>query len=278
MTDQHLSRGRIRIRRHSLFVRATHAATAACVLILMASGLQILNAHPAFYIGEASRFDRPVLAAESVPGRDGSPRSRLVVGGAAIDASGVLGATPSADGRLAAGAVPSVLTLPGTPDLGAGRRWHFFFAWSLILIGALALSVSAASGRLRRDLLPGRRHLIALRRDVVDHIKLAFPKGEAARSYGPLQRLTYALVLFLLLPLMVLTGFAMSPMIDARVPFLTALFGGRQTARLLHFAGFSALAGFLAIHLAMIAAAGPFNLLRSMITGGYVIRSEGSKS
>jgi len=74
--------------------------------------------------------------------------------------------------------------------------------------------------------------------------------------------------------LMVLTGLAMSPAMDAAWPWLLVLFDGRQSARSLHFLGAGALAAFIVVHLVMVVLAGPINELRSMITGWYRLPPE----
>ncbi|WP_376767676.1 cytochrome b/b6 domain-containing protein [Mesorhizobium zhangyense] len=102
--------------------------------------------------------------------------------------------------------------------------------------------------------------------DIADHAKLKF---HHSRNYNTLQKLAYGGVLFVLLPLMILTGLAMSPSMNAAVPFLADLFGGRQTARTIHFTIMLLLVAFFIIHMLMILAAGPLNELRSMITGWY---------
>jgi thiosulfate reductase cytochrome b subunit len=123
-----------------------------------------------------------------------------------------------------------------------------------------------ASGHLKRDILPRRADLAALGADMADHLRLRFHRG---RSYGPLQKLSYALVLLALFPLMILTGLAMSPGMNAAVPFLADMFGGRQTARTLHFLGMALILLFFIVHIVMVALAGPFNEMRSMVTGWY---------
>ena len=128
------------------------------------------------------------------------------------------------------------------------------------------LAASLANGHLRRDLLPGLADLKRLPSDVWAHARLRFHHG---RTYNTLQKLSYAGVLLVLLPLMVLTGLAMSPGMNAALPWLPELLGGRQTARTIHFAAMVALVLFFAVHMLMILAAGPLNELRSIVTGWY---------
>jgi thiosulfate reductase cytochrome b subunit len=119
---------------------------------------------------------------------------------------------------------------------------------------------------MRRDLAPGIADIGRLPRDVVDHLRLRF---HHTRGYNTLQKLAYAGVLFVLFPVMIATGLAMSPSMNAAVPFLADVLGGRQTARTIHFAAMLLLVGFFVIHILMILAAGPINELRSIVTGWY---------
>jgi thiosulfate reductase cytochrome b subunit len=102
--------------------------------------------------------------------------------------------------------------------------------------------------------------------DIASHARLRF---HHAREYNTLQKFAYGGVLFILLPLMILTGLAMSPTMNAAIPFLADALGGRQTARTIHFAAMLLLVGFFIIHMLMILAAGPINELRSIVTGWY---------
>jgi len=241
ITHRTLPGDRLAIYRHPLVVRLTHWTNALCLLVLVTSGLQILNAHPALYWGESSTFAQPWLA---------------------------FGGRP----------FPRWLTLPPWQDLASGRRWHFFFAWVFVLNGLLYLMYAMASGRVRQLLLPTGTQLAHIGGSIIDHLRLRFPSAELARGYNVLQQLSYLTVLFVLLPLMFLTGLTMSPGMDARLHFLTPLFGGRQSARTLHFLTAALLALFFVIHIAAVLAAGPLREVRSMLTGWLVVKAprEGS--
>jgi thiosulfate reductase cytochrome b subunit len=259
--DRPLKGGRLLIYRHPVLVRLTHWVNVASMVVLLLSGLQILCAHPAFYWGETARFARPFAAITT----------RLTDAG---ETTGVLGVSKGADGSMAERAFPRWLTLPADLDLGAGRRWHFFFAWLFALNGALYLAQGLVSRRLPGEMIPTREQLAHTGRAVLDHLRLRFPRGEAARRYNVLQKLAYAPVVFGLLPLMIVTGLSMSPAIDARLHFLTILLGGRQSARTLHFLSASLLALFVLVHVLMVVAAGPINELRSMVTGWFAIKPD----
>jgi thiosulfate reductase cytochrome b subunit len=236
--DRIYADGRVSSYRHPRLVRVTHWVNVLCMAALLMSGLQILDAHPALYWGETSTFDHPFLSFGS-------------------------GDQP---------AFPGWITLPGWQDLAAGRQWHFFFAWLFVLNGITYLVAALVGGRVRRVLWPDREQLHSIGRTLIDHLRLRFPHGPEARRYNVLQQLSYLVVLFAMLPLMLLTGLTMSPGMDARLHFLTLMFGGRQSARTVHFLTASALMLFVFIHLAAVVAAGPVNELRSMITGWFVIK------
>ena len=198
------------------------------------------------------------------------------IGPTKFDTTGYLGAVPAADGDLAERAFPGWATLPGWRSLALGRRWHFFFAWLFVANLLIYFVVGLVSGHLRRDLLPTRRQLRprALLSDIADHLRLKFPEGEAARHYNPLQKLAYVGVIGVLLPTMILTELTMSPGMDAILPWLVDLFGGRQSARTLHFIAASLILLFIFVHLVMVVLAGPINEVRSMITGKLAISRE----
>ncbi|MGO4572300.1 cytochrome b/b6 domain-containing protein [Microvirga sp. 2TAF3] len=259
------------IRRHSFAIRITHWINVLCLLILLMSGLQIFNAHPALYWGQASVFDDPVLALMA-----DDRGERGLVGITRIfdrnfDTTGILGASVGADGIMDERGFPSWITLPSYQDLATGRRWHFFFAWLLVVNGLVYLLYTLSSGHARRDLLPNRSQLRHIGQSIWDHMRLRFPTGEEARHYNVLQKIAYLTVVFVLIPLMVLTGLTMSPGVDAAVPQLVTIFGGRQSARTIHFIVASSLVLFVFVHVLMVVLSGPWNNLRSMITGTYVL-------
>ena len=270
---------KILIHRHSLAVRLTHWVNVLCLTFLLLSGLQIFMAHPALYWGQYGANNDPSVLSIGA-GQDGDGmRGVTRVGGLAFTTTGVLGVS-NVDGVQRARTFPDWLTLPSYRDLATGRRWHFFFAWLLVINGLVYLLYGLFAGHFRRDLLPEGRELKPshLGHEIADHARLRFPKGEAARRYNSLQKLAYLGVIFVLLPLMVATGLTMSPGMDAALPWLVDLFGGRQSARTLHFVAASLLVAFVIVHLAMVVLSGPFNNLRSMITGRYAITPEDQRS
>ncbi len=153
-----------------------------------------------------------------------------------------------------------------------GRRWHFFFAWLLVINGLIYVA-NLLIGRHLSDLVPSRADLKAIPRAILDHARLRFPKGDEALRYNVLQKLAY-LGVVVAFPVLVLAGLTMSPAMDAAFPWLVPLFHGRQSARTIHFVLAAALVAFVAVHLLMVLLSGVFNNLRSMITGRYRIPEE----
>lgn len=261
---------RIVTERHRLGVRLGHWVNVVALFALLFSGLQIFNAHPALYWGPRSDFERPVLAMAAEDAGGGRLRGTTTLAGRRFDTTGVLGLSVERGEAVERG-FPAWATLPSYRDLATGRRWHFFFAWLFAVNGAVYLAAAVLGGHLRRDLAPTRRDLRHIGADVWDHLRLRFPKGWAAARYNVLQKLAYLGVILVLGPTMLLTGMTMSPGLDAAMPWLLDLFGGRQSARTLHFAAASLIVLFIAVHLVMVLLSGPINQLRGMITGRYVV-------
>jgi len=264
------------IYRHSSAVRLTHWVNALVLLVLLMSGLQIFNAHPALYLGAKSDFDSPVLAMRPMQQGDKVYGVTTVLG-LDFDTTGVLGLAGDAGSGYDVRGFPWWATLPGQRNLAIGRRWHFFFAWLFLLNGLAYLLWSLGSGHFRRDLAPSGKELKHIGASISEHARLKFPKGEEAKSYNVLQKLAYLSVALILLPLMLLTGLAMSPGMDAAFPVLLDMFGGRQSARTIHFISASFIVIFVVVHLVMVLISGVWNNLRSMITGRYVIEPAGER-
>jgi thiosulfate reductase cytochrome b subunit len=254
------------VRRQALGTRITHWLWAVSLFFLLLTGLQIFNAYPVLNIGTESGFDYDNAILEIGARRtEEGLRGVTRIGGWEIDTTGVLGVQGDA-----VQAFPAALTIPSNRSLATGRVIHFFFAWVLVATLAVWLVASALNGHLRQ-LWPTLADLRALPRDIADHARLRFHHG---RGYGPLQKLAYAGVLFVAFPLIILTGLSMSPGVNAVAPWLLDLFGGRQTARTIHFLTMLAFVAFFAVHMAMILLAGPLNEMRSILTGWYRIDSE----
>src|SRR4051812_19594973 len=237
-------RGGDLVYRHRASTRIWHWLNALTVFVMLMSGMMIFNAHPRLYWGEYGA---------------NPDRAWLVI-----------------HGTRAAPAFPGWATIPASYDLAGARSWHFLFAWLLVVPGLLYWLWSFLNRHIQRDLAPRREELSPRHvwRDIRNHARLRFPTGAAAQNYNILQKASYLGVLFFLLPLIVLTGLTMSPGMDAAWPWLLDLFGGRQSARSLHFIAAALIAAFILVHLAMVLLAGPVNEIRSMITGRYRLPKE----
>lgn len=229
--------------RHRLPTRIWHWLNALTVFIMLMSGLMIFNAHPRLYWGQyGANFDYPWLK---------------------------FGPRP----------FPGWATIPSTYNLAAARRWHLGFAWVLAIGLVLFLLVSLWNRHVQRDLAPAPDELRPSHvwHDVKQHARLRFPAGEAALKYNILQKISYVAVIFLFLPLIILTGLTMSPTMDASWPWLLDLFGGRQSARSIHFIVAALILGFILVHLTMVLLAGPLNEIWSMISGRFRVPPERSE-
>ena len=264
--------GREVIYRHTFLVRLTHWVNALTIFIMIGSGLNIFNAHPNLYWGMfGSELDHPFLTIHSIMTSSGM-RGETVLGPFHFDTTGILGwSKVGSDWTIRAW--PSWITVPSFQDLADARHWHFLFAWVLVLKGLIYLAWSLGIRHLQRDLWPTVGDLKSVPRSIIDHIRLRHPTGEAAKRYNVLQRFAY-LGLIALVAGMALTGLTMSPGFDAIAPWLVDLFGGRQTARSLHFIFASLITAFIMVHLIEVVLAGPINEIRSMITGRYTVPQE----
>lgn len=261
--------------RHALPVRVMHWINVVALTILLMSGLQIFNAHPALYWGKSSYTGRPpVLEMTASEAAGGKLIGVTRVGGHAFDTTGFLGASRDRQGEWSARGFPWWITIPDNRWLSMARTWHFFFAWVLVLNGVAYILYSIASRHLRRDLLPMGRDWRSIPQSIRDHIRFKHRTGEAAKRYNVLQKLAYLVVILVLLPLIILMGLGMSPWLDGVAPGWIDIVGGRQSARTIHFVIAWLLVGFVFIHVFEVLISGAWNHVRSMITGRYVVREE----
>jgi thiosulfate reductase cytochrome b subunit len=223
--------------RHSALVRVTHWITTLCFLALLVSGVEILISHPRFYWGETGNVLTPTLFKIPIP----ASRSMVPTGYA--------------------------YKLPD--QNGWSRYLHFQSAWIVVLTGLLYVISSVFSRHLRKDLLPGEadRSWPAFSRAVARHLRFVRTSEAEAWSYNVLQRVSYLFVIFVLFPLVIWTGLAMSPAFVSVVPAAVTTLGGQQSARTIHFFVSVALVLFLLIHVGMVFVAGFKNRMRAMITG-----------
>lgn len=230
--------------RHSLFVRVTHWITTLCFFALVVSGAEIVISHPRFYWGETGNvLTEPLF---KIP----IPSSRNLV--------------PTGYGYV-------------MPDQnGWSRALHFQTAWVLVLTGLLYILFALVTAHLRRNLVPQKADLSwrSVANVIASHLHFKRPSEPDAWSYNVLQRITYLFVIFILFPLVIWTGLALSPAFDSAVPAAVNLLGGRQSARTLHFFISAALVLFLLVHVFLVWRAGFVTRMRAMITGQTSPRKE----
>ena len=261
--------------RHALPVRLMHWLNVVSLAVLLMSGLMIFNAHPALNWGVQSYNGKPPLLEITTRQAAGGQLAGVArVAGHEFETTGVLGLSKGPNGDLARVAFPSWITIPSAYSLADGRLWHFFFAWLLVLNGVGFVAYALLSQHLQRDLAPTRCEWRGIGRSIRDHIAFRHPQGEAARHYNVLQKLSYLVVIFGLLPLIILAGWAMSPWLNSLWPGWVDLFGGRQSARTVHFIVAWLLVGFVAIHVFEVIISGLWNHMRSMVTGHYRITAD----
>ena len=258
--------------RHRWPVRLTHWINVLSLAILLMSGLMIFNAHPSLDWGKQSYSGRPsFFEITSRTDEQGRRVGITRVFGHEFETTGVLGVSAGPDGRVSAVAFPAWATIPSRYSLADARQWHFFFAWLLVFNGLAYLVYSIASRHLKRDLAPTRHDWRGIGASIRDHLRFKHPQGEAARDYNVLQKLAYLAVIFGLLPLIVVAGWAMSPWLNSLLPGWVDLLGGRQSARSIHFIVAWLLVAFVAVHVFEVLVSGLWNHLRSMVTGRYRI-------
>lgn len=223
--------------RHVAAVRVTHWIITLCFFALLVTGIEILISHPRFYWGEAGNVSMPSLFELPIPASRGAVKTGY---------SFVL------------------------PDQNSwSRSLHFQAGWVAIFTGLLYAVSGLLTGHFRKNLLPARADLSwrSLSAQIVNHLRFKRPGEDEAQSYNAMQRLTYLLVVFILFPLMIWTGLAMSPAFTGAFPATVTIFGGQQSARTIHFFVTVSLALFLAVHIMMVCLAGFGNRMRAMITG-----------
>ena len=282
MSDRRANSTSVILYRHPLAVRLWHWSTAVAVCGLLLTGFCILNIHPRLYWGEVGNAGtKPIIALVST--EVGGPHATthpvpaaLSVGSRMWNVTGYLG------GVWDVGPDGIYFVIALTPDswqFGAMRAWHFACAWALLLAWIYYAAYLLASGRLRRTLLPTASQvtLRGIGQDVWNHLRLRRAHGEDGRHYNLSQKVSYLVVLFVLIPGAVLSGVTMSNSVTAQFPELYALFGGRQSARTIHALCATGLLLFVVVHIVQLFVAGFVNEVRSMITGYLSVGTEAPK-
>jgi len=235
---------RTTILRHTLLVRVTHWITFLAFIALLVTGIEILISHPRFYWGEVGNVNtHPIFTFHIPSSRDTVPTGYGYV----------------------------------LPDQNGWSRYlHFEAAWVLVLTGLVYVGWSVFSGHLRRNLFPSReeRSLGAYARRIGQYLRRTGSTGDELHRYNVLQRSSYMVVIFVLFPLIIWTGLAMSPSFTSTFPLTSSLLGGRQSARTLHLFVTIALVLFLVVHVTMVALSGFRARMRAMITGKAELPAE----
>lgn len=253
------------IYRHTLGTRIWHWVNAVTIFVLLMSGAMIFNAHPRLYWGQyGANFDRAWLEI-SADDRGGY----LKFGDRRFDTDGVLGRWKDRNGAIRNNAFPYWATIPSGYDLAHARRWHLTFALVLAFGLLFFLIASLFNRHIQKDFRLKWREVgpASLWHDVVEHLKLRFDNPADPGGFNILQKLSYIIVIFVLIPLAIFTGLTMSPGMDAAWPWMLDLFGGRQSARSIHFIVASLILLFILVHLVLVLLAGPLNGVRGMISG-----------
>lgn len=261
-------------RRHALAVRIAHWINVVALTILFMSGLAIFNAHPALYWGKSSYAGNPpLLSIGLAEGPNDSVVGVTTIAGRRFETTGLLGLSNDRSGEPSPRAFPWWITIPDNQWLSMARAWHFFFAWVLVLNGLFYLAHGLASRHFARDVVPTGEDLRGIGASIREHLRFRHAQGEAAKRYNVLQKLAYLAVVFVLLPLTVLMGLGMSPWFNALWPGWVDLFGGRQSARTIHFVCAWLIVLFAFVHVFQVIVTGLWNNLRSMISGRFRVES-----
>ena len=259
--------GKARVKRHSLSMRVWHWINALCLLVLLMSGLMIFNAHPRLYWGEYGADDDAAWLEIGAQ----EDRGYLKIGNYVADTTGLLGVYTDGGGAVQHHAFPGWATIPSYYSLADARLWHLAFAW---IFGAglfLFILASLWNRHISRDLHIKRTEWRPsnIWQDVKNHARLRFDHSNALQKYNFLQKISYISVIFIALPVMIFSGLAMSPAMNAAWPWLLDIFAGRQSARSVHFLMAFGLTVFFLVHIVMVLLSGPVNQIRSMITGYF---------
>jgi Ni/Fe-hydrogenase b-type cytochrome subunit len=263
------------IYRHTLPIRIMHWVNVICFTVLLMSGLNIFNAHSALNIGKSSyNGQAPILEMRAVKTSDGKLIGVTNILGYDFNTTGLFGLSEGPNGQLLGRGFPSWMTLPSTQWLSMARRWHLFFAWLFVINGICYMAYAFTSKHMQRDLFTTKKDRALIWQSIKDHVRFKHAHGEDAKRYNVLQKIAYLSVIFVLLPLVILMGMAMSPFLDSLIPGWVDLFGGRQSARTIHFVVAWLLVAFVFIHVFEVIITGLWNNLRSMITGYFQITSD----
>jgi len=226
------------IYKHRLATRIWHWINVVVIFIMIGSGFGIFNAHPHLYWGQ--------FGANPDPAWLHLPRW------------------------------PGWMTIPGGYNLALSRRWHLFFALILAFNLLIFMILSLLNRHFQRDLAIKAKEVAPshLWYDIKEHLAFRFHDPANPGAFNVLQKIAYASAIFVLIPTVIFTGLALSPGMDAAWPWLTEIWGGRQSARSVHFLAMWGIIGFVVVHLALVILAGAWGEVKSMFTGWWQVPEE----
>ena len=266
------------MKRHTAMVRLMHWTNVICFFVLLMSGLNIFNSNSSLFWGKSSyNGTAPLLQIKGKINSQNDVIGTTTLLGQTFNTTGVLGVS-KLNGQWTVRAFPSWATIPDRKFLSMARLWHFFFAWVFVINGLVYIIYAKKSRHLARDLAPTPKDWRGIGQSIKDHIRFKHATGEAAKQYNVLQKLAYLIVIFVLLPMVIIMGLAMSPMTNTVITGWVDWFGGRQSARTLHFVVAFALVAFVFIHVLLVITTGFWNNMRSMMTGRYEIKTHDSET
>ena len=213
------------------WLRITHYVNFVFLTLLIRSGIQILSDHPKLYSNDHCTPGTEWLkfSNKKLP-KEGYWTSM----DEAVDVS------------------PWIALPGGRHNLGMGRHWHLFSVVFWILNGLVYVVLLFVTGYWQRLIPTSWGVFSQAGQTLLDYFRLQAPSPANFHPYDSLQQLSYAFVVFILGPLAILTGAAMSPAIAGRFQWYTKIFGGRQNARSLHFLILAAYVVFIIIHVTMV--------------------------
>lgn len=214
-----------------IWLRLTHFVNFLFITLLIRSGIQILSDHPKLYWND-----------HCFPGSEWIKFGKRDLPQNALWTSMDEAVEPS-----------PLIALPGKRHaLGASRHWHFVSVLFWTVNGLIYGTLLFVTNEWRRlvptswDIIPRAIHTLGI------YLSLHRPPLSDFNPYDPLQQLAYFGVVLVLTPLMILTGIAMSPGLEARFPLYAKLFGGQQKARSLHFLCMIGYVVFIIVHVTMV--------------------------
>jgi len=210
------------------WLRATHLLNIVFLALLVRSGVEILSSFPKLYWRDHCTPGTEWLRLTRRPLPTGRPWTALEE----------------------EEAWSPWLALPGGSKLGLGRHWHFATVLVWVATGVAYVALLFASDEWRR-LVPSSWSIAGGAWDTL-LTYLSFEIPPPGDPYNPIQQLAYFGIVFLLAPLTIATGAAMSPAVAGRFPGYVRLFGGRQGARSIHFLCLIGFVTFTAVHTVMV--------------------------